>query len=195
MAEIFHFPPCYLHYMSYITQVLHLLHGITTHTINIHLTSFKYSGLLYQVFKTSQVPSDDKIKPSTSHRRNWVVAPEMTLQNSFFNYLIIRIIIFIALKVTFLCIIIKPIRLPSCFDVGRSYPSLNAFYWLFHALLWGTTYSFIWPHINTVLRPMLCLHPCQLLNSCKDTPSYQKKTLFTFCRWHPILARVLQNTQ
>lgn len=68
------------------------------------------------------------------------------LQNSSFNYLIIRIIIIIALKVTFLCIIIKLITALSCVDVDRSYLSLNAFYLLFHALLWGTTYSFMWPH-------------------------------------------------
>lgn len=123
--------------------------------------------------------SEGKIKPRTSHRRNSVVLPEMTLQNSSFNYLIIRIIRVIALTVPFLCITLKPIVVLSCFDVGRSFiPSLNACYLLFHTLLRGTT-SFIWPHINKVLRPRLFLHLCQPLNSCKDTPSYQKQTLFS----------------
>lgn len=77
------------------------------------------------------------IKPSTSHRNNLDGTPEVTSQNSSFNYLIIRIIIIIiiALMVTFLCIIRKLIMELSCFAVGRSYPSFNACYLLFGALL------------------------------------------------------------
>lgn len=79
------------------------------------------------------------IKPSTSHRNNLDGMPEVTSQNSSFNYLIIRIIIMIiiiALMVTFLCIIRKKQSWSlAALAVGRSYPSFNACYLLFGALL------------------------------------------------------------
>lgn len=143
------------HHVLFITwainsRVLHLLHRITTHIVNIqHVTLQLFRIFVPVFFYLHKYHLLIKvIKPSTSHRNNLDGTPEVTSQNSSFNYLIIRIIIviIIALMVTFLCIIRKLIMELSCFAVGRSYPSFNACYLLFGALLWGTTYSFTWPH-------------------------------------------------